>query len=75
MPIIGCTKENNCKRDAFLKARQLEAERTAGTAYSDLILRQHKSNNTRRCKNIIPHDPRANQNVQLLFYRGIRKPT
>lgn len=33
MPIIGCTKENNCKRDAFLKARQLEAERTGGNSY------------------------------------------
>jgi len=30
MPIIGCTKDNNCKKDAFLKARQLEAERIAG---------------------------------------------
>lgn len=75
MPIIGCTKEDNCKRDAFLKARQLEAERTAGTAHSDLISRQLESNNTRRCKNIIPHVPRANQSVQLLFFRGIRKPT
>ncbi|KAL6432612.1 hypothetical protein ACFW04_006872 [Cataglyphis niger] len=33
MPIIGCTKENNCKRDAFLKARQLEAERTGGNPH------------------------------------------
>ncbi|XP_011878230.1 PREDICTED: uncharacterized protein LOC105567737 [Vollenhovia emeryi] len=33
MPIIGCTKENNCKRDAFLKARLLEAERTAGNPH------------------------------------------
>lgn len=33
MPIIGCTKENNCKRDAFLKARQLEAERTTGNPH------------------------------------------
>lgn len=32
MPIIGCTKEDNCKRDAFLKAKRLEAERTAGIA-------------------------------------------
>lgn len=38
MPIIGCTKEDNCKRDAFLKARQLETERTAGTVvHSDLV--------------------------------------
>lgn len=33
MPIIGCTKENNCKRDAFLKARQLEAESTGGNPH------------------------------------------
>lgn len=29
MPIIGCTKENNCKKDAFLKARQFQTEHTA----------------------------------------------
>ncbi|XP_077281787.1 uncharacterized protein LOC143908214 [Temnothorax americanus] len=33
MPIIGCTKEDNCKRDAFIKARQLEAGRTAGNPH------------------------------------------
>ncbi|XP_011689507.1 PREDICTED: uncharacterized protein LOC105451020 isoform X1 [Wasmannia auropunctata] len=33
MPIIGCTKEDNCKRDAFLKARQLEAERASGNPH------------------------------------------
>lgn len=72
MPIIGCTKENNCKRDAFLKARQLEAERTTGIAHSDLISRQLKSNNTRRCKNIIPHD-RANQS-NYYFTAGLGNP-
>ncbi|KAL0123359.1 hypothetical protein PUN28_005710 [Cardiocondyla obscurior] len=30
MPVIGCTKESNCKKDAFLKARQVETERSSG---------------------------------------------
>lgn len=60
MPIIGCTKENNCKRDAFLKARQFQAEHTAGTVYSDLISRHLESNNAYRYKNTILRDPRAN---------------
>lgn len=33
MPIIGCTKEDNCKRDAFLRARQLDAERIRGNPH------------------------------------------
>jgi len=56
MPIIGCTKENNCKKDAFLKARQFQTEHTAGTVYFDLISRHLESNNVYQYKNIIPHD-------------------
>jgi len=54
MSIIGCTKENNCKRDAFLKARQVEAEYTTGTLHFYSITWQ--SNNTYWCENIVSHN-------------------
>lgn len=63
MPIIGCTKENNCKRDAFLKARQLDAERTKGLHHFNSISRHLRSNNICRCENIVLYDPRANENL------------
>lgn len=31
--IIGCTKENNCKRLAFLRAKMIEQARAAGLLY------------------------------------------
>lgn len=63
MPIIGCTKEDNCKRDAFLKARQLDAERTGGLPHFNSISRHLRSNNICRCENIVLYDPRANENL------------
>lgn len=36
--IIGCTKENNCKKLAFLKAKMLEQARAAGLLYFTLNL-------------------------------------
>lgn len=63
MPIIiGCTKENNCKRDAFLKARQLDAERTGGLPYFNPILRHLRSNKICRHENIVLYDLMANEN-------------
>ncbi|XP_067205073.1 uncharacterized protein [Linepithema humile] len=43
MPIIGCTKEDNCKRDAFLKSRQLAAERATENPH-----KQEKSTDPRK---------------------------
>jgi len=66
MPIIGCTKEDNCKRDAFLKSRQFAAERAAGLLHCDLIpQKQYLST-----KMFISYDARMNQTIQLFLSRN-----
>lgn len=73
MPIIGCTKENNCKRDAFLKARQLEAERAIGISHSDLVSQHRVSNNTYRVK-ILFHTISKRTKAYYYFTAGLGNP-